>query len=290
MRSLLLISLLAWPALADPPPEPIRLPKQTVPKADPPPGVPLVLTKDLTFVIDGDKPFIVKTIPPGMVKVVPEESPFTIKTWFADNPTVIERKTFKGKYIVSLDPVKDGSYELLVILEEKFQKSADGKPTITAPIAEFNRSVEGGLYVTVPIDDTGVWKRPMQNGTDPRPPPGPGPDPAPGPVTSFRVIFAYPSIGLTPAQSNVMYAASVEKWMTENTTTEGGFVGWRRVDANSDLSNDAPTMAALWTAAKAKITTTPCLIVEVNKDVKILPYPASPEAALTTLKQYKGVK
>lgn len=118
-------------------------------------------------------------------------------------------------------------------------------------------------------------------------PPAPGPAPSPtDPVTSFRVVVVYESgDSLTAPQRAVVYGKAVEDWLTANCT--GGAAGWRRRD--KDAPGDAdPTMAALWAAVRPKVTVTPCLAVERNGKVDIIPLGATPDAMLTTLKTYRG--
>jgi hypothetical protein len=49
-------------------------------------------------------------------------------------------------------------------------------------------------------------------------------------------------------------------------------------------------MNALWAAVKPKVTSTPCLAVEVNGKVEIVPLPATPAEAVAALKKYAGDK
>lgn len=128
----------------------------------------------------------------------------------------------------------------------------------------------------------------MQVGPAPPKPDEPKPvEPKPV-VTSFRVFLIYES-GATysSAVNSVLYGSVVEEWLNANCT--GGKAGWRRRD--KDLSGDAdPTMAAMWNAIKPNVTTIPCVGVEVNGKVELIPLEATPAAMVEKLKSYRGAK
>jgi hypothetical protein len=129
--------------------------------------------------------------------------------------------------------------------------------------------------------------------TAPLPPPGPGPGPDPPPppppvVKSFRVIWVTESATtLTAQQNSVIGAKAIRDYLTAKTTPENNVAGWRHFDPQT-VPSGQPTMTALWAAAKPKITTVPCLVVEVNGKAEILPFPANAVEALATLKTYGG--
>lgn len=125
----------------------------------------------------------------------------------------------------------------------------------------------------------------------PTPTPTPTPTPEPTPVQSFRVIMVTEtSQALTAHQQTVLLGNMVEDYLKANTTPEGGVAGFRRWDKDTNASKDFPTMAALWDAAKPKITTVPCWIVERNGKVEIIQFPANVTDALATLKKYREGK
>lgn len=130
-------------------------------------------------------------------------------------------------------------------------------------------------------------------GAQPPPiPPEPGPTPIPpGPVTSFRVIYVYETAApLTPAMQKAMFADSVRTYLDAKTTGVAGVgKGYRRYDKDVDASQERDAnMKALWTAVKPKLTTIPCVVVEVNGKADILPFPADDVAALALFKKYAG--
>lgn len=129
---------------------------------------------------------------------------------------------------------------------------------------------------------------PVPPGPDPGPGPTPDPKP-PGPVTSFRVLLVYESAQLlTPQQSAVVYGKAVADYLNAKCTKDGTNPSWRRYDKDADASTEAPNVKALWEAVKPKVTTVPCVVIEVNGTATIEPLPASIDAALTLLKKYRG--
>lgn len=144
--------------------------------------------------------------------------------------------------------------------------------------------------------------------TGPRPPPVPPvpptppipPDPVPPtppqpvPVTSFRVIFVTESsVQLSPQQTAVSGAKSVRDYLNAKTTPDKmangqSWAGWREFDPQIVASNEYPGIKGVWDAAKPKITTVPCLVVQVNDKIDILPYPKNASECLTTLQSYGG--
>ncbi len=120
-------------------------------------------------------------------------------------------------------------------------------------------------------------------------PPVPPVPPTPVPVTSFHVIFAWES-GKTqpPGVISVMDAKVVRDYLTANTTPDAGFAGWRKYDKDQDSSKDTAVINQMWTAVKPKLTTVPCVAIETNGHVDILPLEATPAAMVETFKKYKG--
>jgi hypothetical protein len=124
---------------------------------------------------------------------------------------------------------------------------------------------------------------------DPKPvdPPVP-PDPPPAPAKSFRVVLIFESgDALTPAQRGVVYGKAVEDFLNANCT--GGKNGWRRRDRDAPGEND-PTMAALWAAVKPAVTATPCIAIERDGKVFILPLEPTPAKMIEVLRRYREGK
>ncbi len=122
-------------------------------------------------------------------------------------------------------------------------------------------------------------------------PPEPVPPipPTPVPVTSFRVIYVTESANtLTSAQRTVIDAKITRDYLTANTTPEGKWSGWRQYDPQQNVTNEQPNMKALWEAVQPKLTTLPCVVIEVNGKADILPLEATPAAQLEVFKKYKS--
>lgn len=114
-------------------------------------------------------------------------------------------------------------------------------------------------------------------------------DPVKPPVTSFRVIFVTESATtLTAQQTAVSGAQAVRDYLLAKTTAEGGVAGWRNYDPNTGAVNEFPGLKAMWLAAKPEIKTVPCMVVQLNGKVDILPFPKDSAEALATLQTYGG--
>jgi hypothetical protein len=87
---------------------------------------------------------------------------------------------------------------------------------------------------------------------------------------------------VTQAQFGILYGRAVEEFLTGRCT--GGKAGWGRRDKDADPAGDTAVMRALWTAAKPKVTQTPCLAVEVDGVVTVHPFPADAAATIALLK------
>lgn len=263
MRSILTFLLLASLGLAADVPAPtlIRLP--LIADKPAPSNVTVeTLNAEEWFIIDADvECFIFPDDKNGIISVKTEPGPLRMKGKFAGGGGKVETRDFKGKWITTIESVRAGTVELLIV-----------------PVGVTDRSkiVQRTLAVM-----------------GARPPPGPGPippgpTPPPQPVTSFRVIFGFENSQITPAINNVMYAKMVEDYLMVNTTAENGLAGFWRTDKDADGSTATPMMAALWAAVKPKITTVPFLAVEVNGKAEIVPFPKTPEECLETLKKHRG--
>lgn len=268
MKTLHLVLLLAGVASAAEPaaghkgPKLPELPKTPViPTPMPDPGTAVVLSPLANYIIDSDVECIVLCSPQGVLKVTADKGPMTVRGEFVDGKG-IEKRTYAGPYLYFVEPATDGQCELIVI-----------------PVGS-----KGGDIV----------RRTILSQTGPRPPPEPKPDPKPDPkpkpdpVTSFRVIFIYESGDTLSAEANsVIYGKVVEDFLNKSCT--GGKSGWRRRDKDTGGEND-PTMLALWNAVKPKVTTTPCVAIEVNGKAEIVPVEATPAAMVAVFNKYLGGK
>lgn len=151
--------LLAAVAVASSPAEPpIRVPSgPVVPVPMPPrpgPDAPLRLAADQLLVIEADIPVIVLASPAGLVSVGEEAGPVRVRGRFVDGVGT-ETRTYKGKQVFTVEAVKTGRVELLVV-----------------PLGL--KSAADVVRRTVDVDA----------GTGPQPPPKP--EPQPGPVAEGK--------------------------------------------------------------------------------------------------------
>lgn len=131
------------------PPIPLPVPVSDVTK----------LTGDQLYVFDSDGPLIVLASPVGMVKIAADEGPLKIRGRFVGGTGKVETKTFKGKYIYTVEAAATGKVELIVI------------PVGVMKEADIPRKV-------LDVDD----------GTAPQPPPNP-PDPPVPPTPADPLLI-----------------------------------------------------------------------------------------------------
>lgn len=149
-------------------------------------------------------------------------------------------------------------------------------------------NVEVGAFDPV----TGIDRKSVEikiDGVEPVPPPQPPTPqpPQPQPVKSFRVIFVKESgQTLNAEQTPISSAKSIREYLVSKTTPESGLVGYREYDPQQNITNEQPAMKALWAAAKSSVTSVPCIVVEVNSKISIIPYPKNTSEALKILKEY----
>lgn len=233
---------------------------------DPMPGpvvpAPIRLTEDAIYVADFDQDGAFRVHPRGRVKVDKIAGPVRFaRTKFADGNGGLESRTYTGKWVYQLEAVASGPVEI-----------------------DF---VPFGLKTETEIKTTTVEVVAGKVVPEPKPV-----DPiTPVVVTTFRVILIHESSKtLTPAQTGVLYSKNVADWLNAHCTKDDVTPGWRRYDKDIDAANDYPVIKALWTAVKPQVTAVPCVAVEVNGKVDIIPFPMSEKDALDTLKRYAGEK
>jgi len=127
---------------------------------------------------------------------------------------------------------------------------------------------------------------------DPKPAPTPDPKPPPEPVTSFRVFLVYEAgATLNATQYGIIYGIEVEKALTSATTGSGlaaEKTGWRRTDKDANPATMTAGFKDVWSAAKPKVTTVPCIVFQVNQQVTIEPLPASVADTTALIAKYRG--
>ncbi|HEY1191067.1 MAG TPA: hypothetical protein VGE74_25765 [Gemmata sp.] len=119
-------------------------------------------------------------------------------------------------------------------------------------------------------------------------PPGPQPEPSPpDALKSFRAVLVIETgATLTKEQFATVYAKSVADWLGANCTNGE----WRRYDRDARADADTAALNALWAAAKPQLKSVPCVAVERNGAVRVIPIEGTPEAliqALTKLREGK---
>lgn len=275
MRYLILSLALAFAPAASADNPAIRLPAAPpAPKVEPPatktePGV-LTLKAGARYVVAAKVKCDLITFPDGLVEVEEKTGPRDWTAVFADGTGEPEDRNFPEPFLYAL----------------KAKPGASGTLTLYV-IPQGYKSRNEWKVATVNV----------QGGQGPIPPPKPKPDPPkpdppkPEPVTSFRVLFVVERMGnLTAAQNSVVHGVEVERFLEAKTMRTDGGRGWRRIDKDAPTDGDTPTMNALWRQTKPKLTAVPCVAVEVNGKVDIIPLEATPAAMVAKFKEYIGEK
>jgi hypothetical protein len=251
--------------------EPLILTPKPVPRPNPASGIITDIPSNSWYILESKTQLYVFDVPSGYT-TIKEYDVSTISRSFLGkfvdgNGQSDEERTYPStkdyKYIYSIRALKKGTVGLVTV-----PVGVDSKDKITQNM------------ITVMSEA-------------PNPPPDPKPDPdddnPPTPTTSFRVIFVKESgATLNPEQTAIPAAKAIRDYLNEKTTSENGSVGWKEYDPQMVTTNEPPTMKALWEATKNQITYVPCMIIEVNGHVKILPFPTNADEALITLKSYGG--
>lgn len=251
------------PVLVEPD-TPIPAPK---PKPEFQPKVISEIGVGMLYVIESQTELFIEQVPEGIVEIEDNQTDgesLRVNGVFADGPQKREWRTFKSNFVYILSSDKPGKTELVMV---------------PSGIKSRDEIVRQPLLIT---------------GEGPRPPPDPGPEPNPDPVppvptTSFRVIFVKESgVTLNAEQMAIPGAKAIRDYLTAKTTPEGGLAGWREYDPQQNVANEQSTMKALWTAVRPKITSVPAMVIEVNGNATVMPFPANVSEALETLKKSGG--
>ncbi len=222
-----------------------------------------VVKVDRVIVVKEDRT-VVKTFPAYIV------APPDIGFYYWSYPTTI--KAIDKGNVLEVTSAPQG--DVKVNLKVQSAVIDNGKIKYVTQFADITFAV-GTVTPPTPIPPTPI-------------PPTPIP-PTPVPVTSFRVIFVWESAKTLPlGQMSVMDAKITRDYLSANTTFEFNGAGWRKYDKDQNSDSDTPPMNAMWTAVKPKLTTVPCVAIEVNGQVDIIPLAATPEAMIDVFKKYKG--
>jgi hypothetical protein len=221
-----------------------------------------VLPAEWLYVVDSDVELLAWAFPASGLTIHKEVGPMKVRGKFVGGAGKIETKSFAGKQILIVTSTTTTTEATLMILPLGATKESD--------------AIMKQFVVTTSPD-----------------PPDPKP-PVPTPVTSFRVIFVTESATqLTAQQTAVSGAKSVRDYLNAKTTPDKmsngqDWPGWREFDPQVTGANELPGIKGVWDAAKPKVTTVPCLVVQVNEKIDILPYPKNAAECLTTLQSYGG--
>jgi len=132
LASIVVLFALVGSGLGQTPPKPdtpvapkpgVRLPVIVQPTPTPAPsGSALALKKGTVYMFDADMPCIVRswgsscnTDQKASLKITSEAGPTKIKTFFADDPTNFQTRSFAGKYVYTVEPVGLGTVNMVVI-------------------------------------------------------------------------------------------------------------------------------------------------------------------------------
>jgi hypothetical protein len=130
--SVLFVLCLVLPTSAQQP-SPIRLP--VLPAPVPTPTTVTRLSADQLYIIDSDIACIVLTSPSGLISVSSETGPLKIRGKFVDGNGKTETRTYKGKYVYSLEAIGTGKAELLVIPANSADESGVIRRTLDVTVA-----------------------------------------------------------------------------------------------------------------------------------------------------------
>jgi len=97
---------------------PFRLPVIDATPPAPQPVEPKPVTtlpEDSFFVVQSDKPAIILHSPDGLLNVTEDQGPIRLRGKFAGGSGKVETKTFDGKYVYTIEGLKSGKAELILI-------------------------------------------------------------------------------------------------------------------------------------------------------------------------------
>lgn len=95
--------------------QPGPLPDTKIVMPEPPAAGQITITPEVFYVIASDVPLIILTSPDLVTNVAPETGPITFKGRFCSDPSKVTKKTFTEKFIYTLEPLKSGAAEIIVV-------------------------------------------------------------------------------------------------------------------------------------------------------------------------------
>lgn len=252
----LLLAAAAAVGAAEPP---IRVPSAPVvpqPMPAPPgPDASLRLAGDALYVIDSDLPVIVLASPKGLVSVTQEAGPLRIRGKFVDGLGKVESRTFKGKHVITVEPLATGRVELLIVPQGATKESDVIRRTLDV--------------------DAGDGPRPPPVPPDPKPvPPDPKPKPPTGEVAWLVVVEE--TAQRTPATAKVL--GDLAYW--QGLKARG--VEWRHYD------KDAPEAKSRNYSQFADESGLPSLLLltKTGERLKVVRLPATTAGIDSLLKEF----
>lgn len=260
-----------------PPPGPSPAP---APRPVDPPGPPrpTELTADSVYVIDSDVRLVVVSSPRGKIVVTEDEGPVRVRGRFVDGDGRTETRTYKGKFVYTVEAVPGASGAVdLIVFPEGSKTQADV-----------------------------IWRQLMvRAGVGPLPPPKPDPvvpdppkpDPKPDPVTTapfpcpdggLRVLMVFEranSTKLSPGHHAAIFGVPSRTYL--RSVCAGGENGFRIYDPDDDVTNDDP----VWKPAMAvKRDSLPWLVVSNGRTGYSGPLPADPAGLRTEVSKHEVKK
>jgi len=223
------------------------------------------------FIVESDAELIIRQCTSGLLtvrEIAPGGiRPIGIDGLFAGGDRAGETRVFTSAHVYSFRGIKPGKLQVNLIPKGVLIEHESDAPL---------------LVLTV-------------SGQGPKPPPDdPEPEPddptPPGPVTSFRVIWIMESGDTLNAQQTAISGAkAIRDYLNAKTTrSPDGQPGWREFDPQQITKDEPAVIQELWKAIKEKQWSAPCVAIEVNNKVQVLPFPTNTADALALLKRRGG--
>lgn len=111
------------------------------------------------------------------------------------------------------------------------------------------------------------------------------PVPLPAETRGLRVLFVYESsANLTPGQQSVLYSVHVRMWLNEHCAKVDGHPEWHCWDKDIDVTGESELWRAVWSYAKPKLGSLPCVLVLRDTSGRIHDLPESEAELMALLK------
>lgn len=243
------------PTIPDTPP----IPAPTPAPIPAPSNVVKTLPADCFYIITAEKPFLVIGSPDGLVNVAKMQGPTgPMLGRFAEQPEVIQVKTFPQKFVAVITAKAAGNCELLIVPEGVADESG---------VVRTNLAVMGA-----------------------RPPPAPAPPdvtPTPSPTKEFRVLFFCERQGnLNQNQLTIWNSTKIRKYLDGKVVKGDKGPDYRFFDQHQDVSKDSQTIQDMVAASKP-FKNLPCVVIFDGQKGTSYPFPAT-EADMLNLLQKAG--